>query len=69
MKYIKAKYTERGRGYTFCTEDDVKAGDTVVAANGSKLMVSDESVDMAWVETYGAEKVAIVKKYEDSEDK
>lgn len=49
------------------TEDNVKAGDTVVNAKGAKLTVTDETVDMKWVETYGADKMAVVKKYEESE--
>lgn len=65
MNYIKAKYPNSTRSYTFKTEDSVKAGDTVVNAKGAKLTVTDESVDMAWVETYGADKVAVVKKYEE----
>ena len=68
MQYIKAKYQNSTRGYTFKTEDSVKAGDTVVNAKGAKLIVTDEIVDMVWVETYGADKVAVVKKYEESED-
>ena len=68
MNYIKAKYTIPGRSYTFKTEDSVKAGDTVVNAKGAKLTVTDEAADMAWVETYGADKVAIVKKYEEPVD-
>lgn len=69
MNYIKAKYTIPGRSYTFKTEDSVKAGDMVVNAKGAKLTVTDETVDMKWVETYGADKVAIVKKFEGSEEK
>ena len=46
----------------------MKAGDTVVNAKGAKLTVTDETVDMKWVETYGADKVAVVKKYEEPED-
>ena len=69
MNYIKAKYTIPGRSYTFKTEDSVKAGDTVVNAKDAKLTVTDETVDMKWVETYGADKVAIVKKCEESEEK
>ena len=65
MNYIKAKFPNSTRSYTYRTEDSVKAGDTVVNAKGAKLIVSDESVDMAWVETYGADKVAVVKKYEE----
>ena len=67
MQYIKAKYTNSTRSYTFKTEDSVKAGDTVVNAKGVKLTVTDEIVDMKWVESYGAEKVAVVKKYEEPE--
>ena len=69
MNYIKAKYPSSTRSYTFKTEDSVKAGDTVVNANGAKLTVTDESVDMKWVETYGADKMAVVKKYEESEER
>lgn len=65
MNYIKAKYPNSTRSYIFKTEDSVKSGDTVVNAKGAKLTVTDESVDMAWVETYGADKVAVVKKYEE----
>ena len=67
MNYIKAKYTIPGRSYTFKTEDSVKAGDTVVNAKGAKLTVTDETADMAWVETYGADKVAVVKKCDEPE--
>lgn len=49
------------------TEDSVKAGDTVVTANGAKLTVTDETVDMKWVDTYGADKVAVVKKCDEPE--
>ncbi len=69
MNYIKAKYPNQSRSYVFITPDDVKAGDMVVNSKGAKLTVTDESVDMAWVETYGADKVAVVKKYEESEEK
>lgn len=67
MNYIKAKYPNSTRSYTFKTEDSVKAGDTVVNAKGAKLTVTDESVDMAWVETYGSDKVAVVKKCDEPE--
>lgn len=69
MNYIKAKYPNSTRSYTFKAEDSVKVGDTVVNAKGAKLTVTDEAVDMAWVETYGADKVAVVKKLEESEEK
>lgn len=65
MKYIKVKYPSSSKSYTVRTEDDVKAGDTVVNAKGTKLTVTDETVDMKWVDTYGADKVAVVKKYEE----
>lgn len=68
MKYIKAKFSSGSRSYTYRTVDDVKTGDVVVTANGAKLIVTDESVDMAWVETYGADKVAVVRKYEEPVD-
>ena len=69
MKYIKAKYPVSNRSYTVRTEDDVKAGDTVVNAKGAKLTVTDEIVDMAWVEAYGKGNIAEVKKFEESEEK
>ena len=68
MNYIKAKFPNSTRSYVYRIDDSVKAGDTVVNANGAKLTVTDESVDMKWVETYGADKMAAVKKYEESEE-
>lgn len=67
MNYIKAKFPKSKRSYVYRTDDSVKAGDTVVNANGVKLTVTDESVDMKWVETYGADKVAVVKKCDEPE--
>ena len=67
MNYIKAKYLNQSRSYVFITPDDVKAGDMVVNSKGAKLKVTDETVDMKWVATYGADKVAVVKKYEEPE--
>ncbi len=64
MQYIKAKFPNSTRSYVYRTEDSVKAGDMVVNSNGAKLTVTDESVDMKWVDTYGADKVAVVRKYE-----
>lgn len=66
MHYIKAKFPNSTRSYTYRTEDSVKAGDTVVNSKGAKLTVTDETVDMKWVETYGADKVAVVKKCENN---
>lgn len=68
MKYIKVKYPSSSKSYTVRTEDDVKAGDTVVNAKGVKLTVTDETVDMAWVEAYGKGNIAEVKKFEESEE-
>lgn len=67
MNYIRAKFPNSARSYTYRTEDSVKAGDTVVNAKGAKLTVTDESVDMKLVETYGADKVAVVKKCDEQE--
>lgn len=67
MQYIKAKFQNSTRSYVYRTEDSVRDGDTVVNAKGAKLTVTDESVDMKWVETYGADKMAVVKKYEESD--
>ena len=67
MNYIKAKFPNNTRSYVYRTEDSVKAGDTVVNANGAKLTVTDETADMKWVETYGADKVAVVKKCDEPE--
>ena len=67
MKFLKAKFLKQdkptGRSYTYRTEDDVHPGDIVTDVRGSKLAVVDENVDMGWVETYGADKVAKVSKY------
>ena len=41
MNYIKEKFSSGSRSYTYRTVDDVKAGDTVVTANGAKLTVTD----------------------------
>lgn len=67
MQYIKARFLKQdkpaGRAYTYRTEDNLKPGDIITDAKGSKLVVVDESVDMAWVESYGTDKVGVVKKY------
>lgn len=69
MQYIKAKFLKEdmpsGRAYTYRTEDDVKPDDIVIDAKGSKLTVVDEPVDVEWIMAYGADKVGIVKKYEE----
>lgn len=67
MQYIKAKFLKEdkptGRAYTYRCADNVKPGDIVTDAKGSKLQVVDEPVDAEWIVAYGAEKVGIVKKY------
>ena len=67
MKYIKAKFMKQnkptGRAYTYKVEDDIKPGDIITNAKGSKLQVVDDPVDMVWVETYGADRIGVVKKY------
>ena len=68
MNYIKAKFPNSTRSYVYRTEDSVKAGDTVVNAKGVKLTVTDETVDMKWVDNCGADKMSVVKKYEESEE-
>ena len=68
MQYIKAKFPNSTRSYVYRTDDSLKAGDTVTNVKGAKLTVTDETVDMKWVETYGADKVAVVKKHEESEE-
>lgn len=67
MQYIKAKFENSKRSYAYRTEDDVKPGDIVTNDKGSKLQVVDEPVDAAWIKAYGADKVAVVKKYVDPE--
>ena len=67
MNYIRAKFPNSTRSYVYRTEDSVKAGDAVVNANGAKLTVTDETEDMKWVETYGDDKMAVVKKCDEPE--
>ena len=67
MQYIKAKFENSKRSYTYRTEDSVKPGDIVTNDKGSKLTVVDEPVDSAWIMAYGADKVGVVKKYVESE--
>ena len=63
MQYIKAKFENSKRSYTYRTEDSVKPGDIVTNDNGSNLTVVDEPVDAAWIKAYGEDKVAVVKQY------
>src|SRR5574344_222105 len=68
MTYIKAKYSKNdipaGRAYTYRSEENLSVGDKVETADGKHLIVVDEPVDMEWAETYGSDKVAVVKKVE-----
>ena len=61
MNFIKAKFHHSQRSYTFKTEDDVKAGDTVINAKGQKLTVSEEPASLDWVKAYGEEGISSVK--------
>ena len=67
MQYIKAKFENSKRSYTYQTEDDVNPGDIVTNDKGSKLMVVNEPVDAAWIMAYGTDKVGVVKKYVEPE--
>lgn len=67
MQYIKAKFENSKRSYTYRTDDSVKPGDIVTNDKGSKLTVVDEPVDAVWIKVYGADKVAVVKKYVEQE--
>lgn len=70
MQYIKAKFIKQdkpgGRAYTYRSEENLKPGDIVTDSKGSKLIVVDEPVDAEWIMAYGADKVGVVKKYEES---
>lgn len=57
-----------GRAYTYKAADDIKAGDIVRNVNGTKLMVVDEPVDENWLKTYGAENIATVEKYVETQN-
>lgn len=66
MKFYKAKYlknnTPAGRSYTFKSEEILLPGDKAETPDGKHVQVMDELVDMAWVETYGVDKLAVLKK-------
>lgn len=67
MQYIKAKFENSKRSYTYRTEDSVKPGDIVITDKGSKLTVVDDAVNSGFVETFGADNIAVVKKYVEPE--
>ena len=69
MQYIKAKFLKEdkptGRAYTYRTNDEVNPGDVVIDSKGSKLVIVDEEIDVAWIKAYGVDKVGVVNKYEE----
>lgn len=71
MQYIKCKFLKQdkptGRAYVYRSDENLMPGDIAMDAKGSKLLVVDETVDMAWVEAYGADKVGVVRKYVEQE--
>ncbi|MBQ8279711.1 MAG: hypothetical protein IJZ23_07715 [Roseburia sp.] len=68
MMYIKAKYPNSNRSYTYRIEEQTFPGELVVAANGAKLIVTDEPVDAGWIMAYGSDKIAVVTKYQYKEE-
>ena len=67
MQYIKAKFENSKRSYTYRTDQSVNPRDIVTNDKGSKLTVVDEPVDAAWINVYGADNVSVVKKYVEPE--
>lgn len=69
--FVKARFIKgeapTGRAYTYRSNDALKAGDIVTNDRGNKLVVVDEKVDMAWLNNYGINNLATVKKCEDIE--
>lgn len=72
MIYVKAKFMKGdkpiGRAYTYSCETELTPGDIVTNDKGSKLTVVDDPVDAEWIKAYGADKVAVVKKYVEEKD-
>ena len=69
MNFYKVKFLKNGqaqaRAYTYKSRLELIPGDKVELPGGSHGVVLDESVDMAWVESYGEKKLKeIVKKVE-----
>jgi len=69
MNFYKVKFLKngqaQGRAYTYKSSLELVPGDKVELPGGSRGVVLDEPVDMAWVETYGEDKLKeIVKKVE-----
>lgn len=71
MIYVKAKFMKGDkpivRAYTYACETELKPGDIVINDKGSKLTVVDDPVDAAWIKAYGADNIAVVKKYVEPE--
>lgn len=67
MNFYKAKYLRNsvpaGRSYTFKSDEVFLPGKKAETADGKHVQIVDEPVDIAWVETYGEENVAVLKKY------
>lgn len=63
-KYIKVKFLKNGkpsgRAYTYRTPVNVTPGDIVQINEKGQGIVVDESVDMDWVEVYGADKIKCI---------
>lgn len=69
MNFYKVKFLKngqaQGRAYTYKSRLELVPGDKMELPGGSCGVVLDEPVDMAWVKTYGEEKLKeIVKKYD-----
>ena len=72
MNFYKVKFLKngqaQGRAHTYKSALELAPGDKVELPGGSHGVVLDELVDMAWVETYGEDKLKeIVKKVEETE--
>lgn len=77
MNFIKVKFLKNGvpfgRSYTYASEIEVNADDMVQIDEHKKGIVTDEIVDMNWVNTYGAENlkkiIGKVEKEDGTEEK
>lgn len=71
MNFYKAKYLKNnapvGRVYTFKSKEILLPGDIAETLDKKHVQIVDEPVDIDWVETYGADKVAVVNKYVEPE--
>lgn len=67
MNFYKAIYLRNnvpaGRAYTFKSDEVLLPGKKAETAEGKHVQIVDDPVDMTWVETYGEENVAVLKKY------